>query len=578
MNATVNLSRFRKCCCYCYRDIAEGICVCGCGLSFCSAHKQIHFCKAGCFAVLEARDFGGERGIEVRSEVIDGDEMLDAVKKLKALAELNYFEGVTQENDEIMCVHGCSVNAGDLNVGEACKVECEMCSIRSRLWICISCGYVGCGRKQYGVEGEGHARMHYEKEGHNIFVLVESLGMKNVEVFCYLCDSRVMSEYDMFDRMVRIRFEDRDAADVINDVCVRIDYSGGMESSEKSRHGCDNEPAEEVNGPYVGIGNFGNTCYISSALQIVGYAVSHEDVDTEMHFEVCHAKNPLECLFCQLMRVFGTMRQSVKEGKGSRILIEELATLVWKAMPVFERHTQQDAHEFLVLLLEQIAEAESMYLIPQITSLLNFEICMRVECSGCSEVCVTHEKIPVVCTIMNDSISKAVDVFFDDDTWKCECGGDKRRKKRITRLPKYMAVQVGRYVYDSGELKKINYKIGIRSLVLEKHMSNAHADQALVADLVNCGYAAERARSALSTAENDMEIALQIMQADQECEVAKDHEYRVVGCISHTGCNPASGHYTWWVYSENGCKLIDDTKIVECSVEILEDGYIFLLR
>ena len=208
-------------------------------------------------------------------------------------------------------------------------------------------------------------------------------------------------------------------------------------------------------------------------------------------------------------------------------------------MPMFERHTQQDAHEFLVVLLEQIAEAECLYLIPQITSLLNFEICMKVECTGCDEVCMTNEKIPVICTIMNENIRKGVDVFFDADVWKCECGGEKRCKKRITRLPKYMAVQVGRYVYDGGEFKKIKDKIGIRSLVLEKHMDNVHGDT--------------------------------------ECEISKDHEYRVVGCINHTGCNPGSGHYTWWVYNEKGCKLIDDTKIVECNVEILEDGYIFLL-
>ncbi|KAM0672592.1 ubiquitin C-terminal hydrolase Ubp14 [Ordospora colligata] len=541
MNAIVNLSRFKKCCCYCYKDVTDGVFVCTCGFSLCSVHKQIHFYKAGCFEVLEVKDFGDERGVEVRSEVLGEEEVLDATNKLKVLADHNYFEGITQENDEIMCSHGCSTNTGNLNIGEMCKIKCEKCDIRSRLWICISCGYVGCGRKQYGVEGEGHARMHYEKEGHNLFVLVESLGMKNVEVFCYLCDSRVMSEYDMFDRIVRIRFKGQNAIDAIDDIYVRIDYSGQIEVSDANNHKiADESVEEEVDGPYIGIGNFGNTCYISSVLQMLGYVVSYEDVDTEMHFEVCHAKNPLECLFCQLMRVFGRMKQSVKESKGSRILIEELVNLVCINMPMFERHTQQDAHEFLVLLMEQIAEAECLYLIPQITSLLNFEICMKVECTGCDEVCMTNEKIPVICTIMNENIRKAVYVFFDDDVWKCECGGEKRRKKRIMRLPKYMAVQVGRYVYDRGDFKKIKDKIGIRSLVLEKHMDNVYGDN--------------------------------------ECEVSKDHEYRVVGCINHTGLHLGSGHYTWWVYNEKGCKLIDDTKIVECNVEILEDGYIFLLR
>lgn len=47
------------------------------------------------------------------------------------------------------------------------------CGLTSPLWLCLVCGSLGCGRKQFGGTvggGQGHGVEHYERTGHSIAV------------------------------------------------------------------------------------------------------------------------------------------------------------------------------------------------------------------------------------------------------------------------------------------------------------------------------------------------------------------------------------------------------------------------
>lgn len=54
--------------------------------------------------------------------------------------------------------------------------NCSQCSLNSNLWLCLTCGNLGCGRKQYGIKegeaagGNGHGLAHYEQTGHGVCV------------------------------------------------------------------------------------------------------------------------------------------------------------------------------------------------------------------------------------------------------------------------------------------------------------------------------------------------------------------------------------------------------------------------
>lgn len=49
--------------------------------------------------------------------------------------------------------------------------HCSSCDLKENLWLCLTCGSLGCGRQQFGgVAGNGHGLAHYEASGHAISV------------------------------------------------------------------------------------------------------------------------------------------------------------------------------------------------------------------------------------------------------------------------------------------------------------------------------------------------------------------------------------------------------------------------
>ena len=55
-------------------------------------------------------------------------------------------------------------------VGEG-LAHCSKCDLKENLWLCLTCGALGCGRKLYGgVGGNGHALAHFEESQHPVCV------------------------------------------------------------------------------------------------------------------------------------------------------------------------------------------------------------------------------------------------------------------------------------------------------------------------------------------------------------------------------------------------------------------------
>lgn len=41
--------------------------------------------------------------------------------------------------------------------------KCNSCDLSNNLWLCLTCGSLGCGRKNYdGSGGNGHGMEHFE--------------------------------------------------------------------------------------------------------------------------------------------------------------------------------------------------------------------------------------------------------------------------------------------------------------------------------------------------------------------------------------------------------------------------------
>jgi ubiquitin carboxyl-terminal hydrolase 5/13 len=148
--------------------------------------------------------------------------------------------------------------------------QCNVCDLRANLWLCLHCGNVGCGRKQFGGEGlpgNSHALEHYNQTHHPVAVKLGSITADGkADVYCYTDDEEIIDpELSMHLENWGIRLADvivteKSLAEMQLD--LQYKYSFNMSSST-------GEPLQPVFGPgLTGLQNLGNSCYVSSIIQV----------------------------------------------------------------------------------------------------------------------------------------------------------------------------------------------------------------------------------------------------------------------------------------------------------------------
>jgi ubiquitin carboxyl-terminal hydrolase 5/13 len=51
------------------------------------------------------------------------------------------------------------------------SAHCAQCDLKENLWLCLTCGVLGCGRQHYGgIGGNGHALTHFKESTHPVCV------------------------------------------------------------------------------------------------------------------------------------------------------------------------------------------------------------------------------------------------------------------------------------------------------------------------------------------------------------------------------------------------------------------------
>jgi len=62
------------------------------------------------------------------------------------------------------------------------------------LWLCLVCGNLGCGRKNYdGSGGDNHGVEHFEQTGHSVSVKIGTITPEGkASIHCYKCDEEVL--------------------------------------------------------------------------------------------------------------------------------------------------------------------------------------------------------------------------------------------------------------------------------------------------------------------------------------------------------------------------------------------------
>ena len=75
--------------------------------------------------------------------------------------------------------------------------HCSKCELSTNLWLCLTCGSVGCGRKFWdGSGGNEHGIAHFHETKHPLVVKMGTITAEGqASLYCYACDNDVKDEY-----------------------------------------------------------------------------------------------------------------------------------------------------------------------------------------------------------------------------------------------------------------------------------------------------------------------------------------------------------------------------------------------
>lgn len=92
---------------------------------------------------------------------------------LKSLSSARQSEVKSWEEEIVACEHTLTLEQlATEHISASGLAHCSRCELKENLWLCLACGSLGCGRKQYGgvPGGNGHGLNHFEETGHPISV------------------------------------------------------------------------------------------------------------------------------------------------------------------------------------------------------------------------------------------------------------------------------------------------------------------------------------------------------------------------------------------------------------------------
>ncbi|KAI0770909.1 ubiquitinyl hydrolase [Trametes elegans] len=296
--------------------------------------------------------------------------------------------------------------------------HCTKCDLKENLWLCLTCGSLGCGRQQFGgLGGNGHGLQHYEETRHPVSVKLGTITPEgNADVYCYTCnDSKV----------------DPDLARHLGTFGINVQTQTKTEKSmtelqieqnlkfDFSLTGEDGKALEPVFGPgLTGLSNLGNSCYMASVIQTLFSLPAFQQryyPSAAAHWETCHETLPANCIECQMHKLADGLlsgryshprphtTQTPSAPKETNPLAHDSPTpvfqegvrpvgfkaLVGKGHEEFATMRQQDAEEFfthLITVLRRHAKKTGADEKTEPTEIFAFGTEQRLECGECKRV------------------------------------------------------------------------------------------------------------------------------------------------------------------------------------------------
>lgn len=92
-----------------------------------------------------------------------------------------------------MCEHSLTLEQQVVNKN---LEHCCNCALSTNLWLCLTCGNTGCGRKNFdGSGGNNHGIAHFEQTRHPLVVKLGTITAEGeASLYCYACNNDVKDE------------------------------------------------------------------------------------------------------------------------------------------------------------------------------------------------------------------------------------------------------------------------------------------------------------------------------------------------------------------------------------------------
>jgi len=251
------------------------------------------------------------------------------------------------------------------------KPQCTACDLNNALWLCLTCGNIGCSRKNYdGTGGNNHALNHNSGTLHPCVIKLGTITPDGEgSVYCYACDK------DVIDEKLGIHLEpigiDIKKERKTEKTTAEIELSLNLALS-LSKFFEEGQQLNMLYGPgFTGMKNLGATCYVNSVIQVLFTIPEFVDLYSEKninHFNQCK-QVPAKCLKCQLIKLCIGLLSGVhsqhklldvieyegitEEEKNKKEYYQEgiaphmFRNLVDQGHPEFSSNRHQDASEYL---------------------------------------------------------------------------------------------------------------------------------------------------------------------------------------------------------------------------------------
>lgn len=265
--------------------------------------------------------------------------------------------------------------------------RCEQSGMTDNLWLNLSTGHIGSGRRNWdGSGGTGAAEAHYEETG-KLYPLVVKLGTitaKTADVFSYAADEKDLVVDPFLSQHLAHWGIDMKAQEKSEKTMteLQIELNAKHNFSRITESGSD---LVQLHGPaYIGLQNLGNSCYMSSIMQILFSLpeIAKRFYDQADSIFASAPADPSEDLFTMMAKIaVGLLsdryskpipsyeKDAMSDDKlilSSRKIDDEYGNVkpfmfknvIGKGHMEFSGPRQQDASEFLQHYLDKITRAE----------------------------------------------------------------------------------------------------------------------------------------------------------------------------------------------------------------------------